>query len=138
MQPKKMGNEALELVHRFKNARKILGISQKDAGKIIGKSQKQVSDYETGVSAPSEQIVYLLENTVTQEFGVDRSKELIIAALHKHQVNSIPVLPNAYFLCNTLGILADMPIHEALQVNGFNDWLEIIIQKTLNKRLHKT
>jgi len=58
------------LVERFRSARQALGIPQKTAAKILGVGQKQVSDYELGVSLPNEKMVALLERRVAEKRAI--------------------------------------------------------------------
>lgn len=57
----------IELVARFRSARKALGLPQKTVAKIMGVGQKQISDYELGISIPQEEMVILLERRLADK-----------------------------------------------------------------------
>lgn len=129
---RELSKERAERVQRFKDARNILHISQEKAGQIVGKSQKQVSDYELGLCAPSERSVRLLEDMLREKFGEIEAQKLL-ANISKIKLPSVSVLPESFFLCQTLTIITKLPIHEALHVSQFDEWLKTAIQKALNK-----
>lgn len=56
-----------ERVTRFKKARATLGVPQRTCAKILGVSQKQISDYEKGVTIPPEQFVQALESRCNEK-----------------------------------------------------------------------
>jgi len=120
-----MNSRSEHLAKRLAAAREKLGVPQSTVAKVLGVSQKQISDYERGNSPPSEAQVLELEALVRQQES--NLKSLYLTDLLHCPKN----FEKAGIFCQAIEAASDKPLIEVLTEHGLEEFLKEVLLKVL-------